>query len=142
MVAPQAEGPAPTDLRMIWPNETSDFTPWLAENLHLWGHAIGVDLKLVQNEAYGYGGYTDILAESAEHGRAVIENQLESSDNDHFVRLMGYAPDHKAGILSGWRPGSGNIIRGCWDGSKSQWLATGKSMRLKCAWFRAAVCIP
>ena len=99
MVAPQAEGPAPTDLRMIWPNETSDFTPWLAENLHLLGHAIGVDLKLVQNEAYGYGGYTDILAESAEHGRVVIENQLEPSDHDHFVRLMGYAADHKAGIL-------------------------------------------
>ena len=84
---------------MIWSNETSDFTPWLAENLHLLGHAIGVDLRLVQNEAYGYGGYTDILAESAEHGRVVIENQLEPSDNDHFVRLMGYAADHKAGIL-------------------------------------------
>ena len=39
MVAPQAEGPAPTDLRMIWPNETSDFTPWLAENLQAAGMA-------------------------------------------------------------------------------------------------------
>ena len=43
MVAPQAEGPAPTDLCMIWPNETSDFTPWLAANLHLLGREIGID---------------------------------------------------------------------------------------------------
>ena len=131
MVAPQAEGPAPTDLRMIWSNETSDFTPWLAENLHLLGHAIGVDLKLVQNEAYGYGGYTDILAESAEHGRVVIENQLEPSDHDHFSGSWATPQTTRLASWSGWRPSSGNTIRGCWDGSKSQWLATGKSMRLK-----------
>ena len=29
----------------------------------------------------------------------VIENQLELSDNDHFVRLVGYAADHDAKIL-------------------------------------------
>lgn len=28
-------------MRDIWPNETLDFTPWLAENLHLLGEAIG-----------------------------------------------------------------------------------------------------
>ena len=54
---------------------------------------------MVQTEAYGYGGFTDILAEVAGGGTAVIENQLELSDNDHFVRLVGYAADHDAKIL-------------------------------------------
>ena len=44
-------------------------------------------------------GYTDILAEVAGGGKVVIENQLELSDNDHFVRLVGYAADHDAKIL-------------------------------------------
>ena len=60
---------------------------------------LGVELQLVQTEAYGYGGFTDILAEVAGGGTAVIENQLELSDNDHFVRLVGYAADHDAKIL-------------------------------------------
>lgn len=102
-MATQESGETPetpsVNLREVWPNETSDFTPWLAENLHLLGDALDMKLRLIQSEAYGYGGFTDILAESDEHERVVIENQLEPSDNDHFIRLMGYAADHKASAL-------------------------------------------
>ena len=83
----------------VWPNETIHFTPWLAKNLSELAAELGVELQLTQAEAYGYGGYTDILAEVAGGGKVVIENQLELSDNDHFARLVGYAADHDAKIL-------------------------------------------
>ena len=36
------------ELREIWTSESSDFTPWLAQedNLNLLGEAIGVELEL------------------------------------------------------------------------------------------------
>ena len=86
-------------MRDIWPNETLDFTPWLAQNLDLLGKAIGMDLLLIQTEASGWSGYLDILAEAAGKGKVAIENQIEPSDNDHFARLIGYAADCDADIL-------------------------------------------
>ncbi len=37
-------------LRTIWPNEASDFTPWLASNLDVLGQAVGLALELRQRE--------------------------------------------------------------------------------------------
>jgi len=34
------------DLRTYWQNEARDFTPWLAEYIHLLGEAIGFELDL------------------------------------------------------------------------------------------------
>ena len=99
MVTAEPDNSDHIPLRRIWPNEAIHFTPWLAENLSKLAAELGVELQLVQTEAYGYGGFTDILAEVAGGGTAVIENQLELSDNDHFVRLVGYAADHDAKIL-------------------------------------------
>ena len=88
------------DLRAVWPNETLNFTPWLANNLDLLGKAIGMgDLKLVQTESYGWAGYLDILAESESQGKVAIENQLDPSDSDHLARLIGYAADCDANVL-------------------------------------------
>jgi len=40
------------DLREAWTSESSDFTPWLAqeENLKLLGEAIGIELELESQE--------------------------------------------------------------------------------------------
>ena len=86
-------------LRQIWPNETSDFTPWLAKNLHLLGKEIGIELSLVQAEKHGWSGYLDILAKTADGTNVAIENQLEPSDSDHMARLIGYAINHEANVL-------------------------------------------
>lgn len=86
-------------LREVWPNETWDFTPWLAKNLDLLSKAVDMELTPIQEEAYGWAGYLDILAETTGGTKVAIENQLEASDSDHMARLLGYAINHDAVVL-------------------------------------------
>ena len=82
------------DLRDFWPNEATDFTPWLAseENLPLLGDAIGLELEPESYEV-PIGPYSaDIVCRSIPDGhRVVIENQLERTDHDHLGKLLTYA---------------------------------------------------
>ena len=45
-----AEIAAYADIRVKWPSESSDFTPWLADNIHLLGAALGMRLSDVRRE--------------------------------------------------------------------------------------------
>ena len=49
MTASESGQTGHVSLRDIWPNETLDFTPWLANNLHLLGEAIGMKLSLISD---------------------------------------------------------------------------------------------
>lgn len=88
------------DLREIWPDEASSFTPWLAENLSALGKALGLDLELQSPEA-PVGGYSlDILARDVGNGRpVVIENQLEPTDHTHLGQLLTYAAGFDANVI-------------------------------------------
>jgi len=81
------------NVRKIWANETSDFTPWLAneENIQLLGKAIGLELEVEQVEAT-VGPYSaDILAKDTGTGKyVVIENQLGKTDHDHLGKAITY----------------------------------------------------
>ncbi len=82
-------------LRLIWPDEEKDFTPWLADNLDHLVDCVDLDLELVEREhILPDGRRVDILAREREN-RVVIENQLQTSDHDHFARLLHYA--HQTG---------------------------------------------
>jgi hypothetical protein len=81
------------DLRQLWPSESSDFTPWLAEedNIALLAKEIGLELS-VENTEVSVGPYSaDILARDAATGSyVVIENQLTKTDHDHLGKLLTY----------------------------------------------------
>ena len=91
----------PVGLRTIWADEAQDFTPWLARNLDRLGAELNMDLALVGREATLPGaGRADILAKQVgSDADVVIENQLGNSDDDHCLRLLGYAANADANIL-------------------------------------------
>ena len=89
----------------IWSHEEYDFTPWLVENIDLLSETLGIGLESPEREVLLRGaGRVDIRAivrsdETEETATVVIENQLNVSDEDHFVRLLGYAAISDASIL-------------------------------------------
>jgi hypothetical protein len=82
------------DVRRYWPNEASDFTPWLAEeeNIGKLGEAIGLELEVEHTEVSAGPYSADILArDSADGGYVVIENQLAKTNHDHLGKSLTYA---------------------------------------------------
>ena len=80
--------------RTYWPNEATDFTPWLAEeeNLAELSEAIYLDLELKSREEKMDGGRADLLCvDSVTGSNVIIENQLEKTDPDHLGRILSYA---------------------------------------------------
>lgn len=80
------------DMRLIWPKEAHNFTPWLASHLDLLGDPLGMELELVQREANIGGFFVDILARKPATGElVVIENQLDGSNHSHLGKLLTYS---------------------------------------------------
>jgi hypothetical protein len=87
------------DLREIWGNESSDFTPWLAraDSLALLGDALGLELELQGREQVVGPFKADILCKDASSDTYVlIENQIERTDHTHLGQLLTYAAGLKA----------------------------------------------
>ena len=82
------------DIRSVWKNEASDFTPWLAkpENINRIGDVIGMDLTVIDDEKPVGPFSADILCKDENSDNfVVIENQLETSDHKHLGQLLTYA---------------------------------------------------
>ena len=82
----------------IWPHEERNFTKWMAGDLSHLGKVVGMELELVGREYRTEDrGRIDILAtDKKTDRRVVIENQIYESDNDHFIRMIGYAASTEA----------------------------------------------
>lgn len=85
----------PVELRDCWQSESSDFTPWLAqeENMKLLAEAINIDeLEVIAQEEYVGPYRADILCkEPGTEKFVLIENQLEKTDHTHLGQIMTYA---------------------------------------------------
>ncbi|UFS56848.1 DUF4268 domain-containing protein [Comamonadaceae bacterium M7527] len=82
------------DLRTIWNNEATDFTPWLAkaENLERLSKALVMDLETAGTEQ-SVGPYrADLLCTDAFSGaKVLIENQLEKTNHNHLGQILTYS---------------------------------------------------
>ena len=82
------------DLREVWNNEATDFTPWLAknENLEALSEILGMDLEVTAVEQFVGNYRADILCKDSFTGSNVlIENQLEKTNHNHLGQILTYA---------------------------------------------------
>lgn len=87
------------DVRTVWTNEASEFTPWLArqENLDILGETLGLNLELESVEKEVGSFRADIVCSDTNTDTAVlIENQLARTDHDHLGKLLTYAAGLRA----------------------------------------------
>jgi hypothetical protein len=88
------------EIRKVWPHEALSFTPWLQENIHHLGRALGLELEVVAREAPVGGFSLDLLAKDLGTGKPVIiENQFGTTDHDHFGKLLTYAAGFDASTI-------------------------------------------
>lgn len=91
-----------TDLRSIWPNEATNFTPWLyeEENMTLLSDAVGIDINVEEKESSVGDFSVDIYAtENGTNKKVIIENQLEYTNHDHLGKLITYASGKSANYI-------------------------------------------
>lgn len=84
----------PVDLREVWPNEATAFTPWLAQpdNLEVLAETLRIDLELEAQERAVGPFRADILCKDiGTDDWVLIENQLERTDHSHLGQLLTYA---------------------------------------------------
>ncbi len=79
-------------VREVWANETTEFTPWLAENLDLLMGQLGIEELVDVEREVPVGEFKlDLLCTDGDGRRIAIENQLERTDHTHLGQSLLYA---------------------------------------------------
>ena len=82
------------ELRTVWGNEATDFTPWLArpENLEKLSETLGMELETTGTEQSVGSFRADMLCKDSFTGNYVlIENQLEKTNHSHLGQILTYS---------------------------------------------------
>ncbi len=81
------------ELREVWPNEATDFTPWLAEeeNLSILAKTLNMELELEGREVNVESGIVDLLCRNTDDSLVLIENQLTKTNHTHLGQILTYA---------------------------------------------------
>lgn len=90
------------DLRIVWPHEAADFTPWLSQddNIALLADAVGIDITVDETESLVGDFHVDLSAsETGTERKIIIENQLGDTDHDHLGKLITYASGKSADVI-------------------------------------------
>ena len=78
--------------REFWLHEAWDFTPWMAENLHLLAESLNMALEFEAREQRVGDFRADLVCRNpVDNSRVVIENQLTRSDHGHLGQVLTYA---------------------------------------------------
>mgnify|MGYP002777887172 CR=1 FL=1 len=91
------------DVRAIWPNEATSFTPWLAgDGFALLADTLGIEMELLGTEQQVSEFKADIIArrtDTPDEHIVLIENQLERTDHGHLGQLLTYAAGKQAATI-------------------------------------------
>ena len=87
--------------RSVWKHEAHQFTPWLRQNIHLLGEALGLEIEedIQQEVAVGLFSADLLGSELGSKAKILIENQLEQTDHSHLGQLLTYAGGLDTDIL-------------------------------------------
>lgn len=83
-------------IRAVFPHEAHHFTVWIEKNIDELCKRSGLQLRVTGREVSLGDLRADLVCEDGHGNIVVIENQLERSDDDHFVRLIQYMGKLKA----------------------------------------------
>jgi hypothetical protein len=78
------------DLRKVWPNEASDFTVWIENNVDHLSDFLGFKFEITDREKKVGNFKIDLLAETPNGEKIIIENQLEKTDHSHLGQIITY----------------------------------------------------
>ena len=83
----------PVELREVWSNEATDFTPWLAdeENLSILAETLNMEIELEGREVNVESGIVDLLCRNTDDSLVLIENKLTETNHAHLGQILTYA---------------------------------------------------
>ena len=76
--------------RKLFINEATKLTPWLEQNIDALGDRLSLSLEVVEREKSVGSFSLDLLCQTSDGIRVIIENQIERTDHDHLGKLLTY----------------------------------------------------
>jgi hypothetical protein len=84
----------------VWQNESTEFAPWLQQNLDQLSSTLGIDIQAAELAVRVGSFVADLVGEDAATSRpVVIESQLGRTDHEHLGRLVAYTAGKDGGVI-------------------------------------------